>query len=47
MELTFPWVEIEKYMSSSKQARKFQVALDSLNHIKYGDVIMNGEGVRD
>ena len=46
-ELTFPWVEIEKYMSSSKQARKFQVALDSLNRIKYGDVIVSGEGVRD
>lgn len=45
MELTFPWVEIEKYMSSRKQARKFQV-LDNWNYIKYGDVIMNGEGVR-
>lgn len=47
MELTFYWLEIEKYKSSSKKARKFQVALDSLKHIKYGDVIMNGEGARD
>lgn len=47
MELTFQWVEIEKYKSSSEQARKFQVALDSLKHIKYGDVIMNGEEAKD
>ena len=47
MELTFQEVEIEKHMSTSKQARKFQVALDSLKHIKYGDVTMNGEWVRD